>query len=152
MNTYNLNWRIIESAVTQFVNRINGKNFDLIVPIARGGLVPGTIIGYKAGIKNLYPVHLRSYTDDKQQQEIKFTIKPDLEYLCTNFKNSNILIFDDLSDTGKTFKKVVEFFDYNLCAATITTGSLYIKPHTEYVPSIYVGEFSSDTWVNFPWE
>lgn len=152
MNYYNVNWDMINYATTIILNKLKDFNIDLIVPIARGGLVPGTMIAYKAGIKNIYPLHLCSYTDDNQQENIRFVTKPDLEYLVSNFMRKNILVFDDLSDTGNTLNYVLKFFDYNLNAANVKTATLYIKPHTGYIPDIYVSEFSNDTWVVFPWE
>jgi len=152
MEFFNVNWDIINFNITLFLNKIKNESFDLIVPIARGGLVPGTAISYKAKIPNVYPLHLKSYNDNNKQEEIKFLNKPDLEYLCNNFSKSNILIFDDLSDTGKTLQYAAKFFDYNLNAAKVKTGTLYIKHGTAFIPDIYVQELSNDLWVNFPWE
>lgn len=63
----------------------------------------------------------------------------------------NILIVDDIIDTGDTMHVILddidEFseFEYNKF-----TCSLFYKPHSKFKPDYYVKETSN--WIVFPWE
>src|SRR3990167_6301350 len=71
-----------------------------LVAIARGGLVPAAIISNALAIRSVDTICINSYDDEAfQQQELEVLkgIKSD---------NHNILVIDDLVDTGKTFELV----------------------------------------------
>jgi hypoxanthine phosphoribosyltransferase len=116
------------------------------VPIARGGLVPGTLYSYKLNIEFIYPIYIKSY-EGTEQSDIGFTIKPDAALL----RNKKILVVDDLSDTGNTFEFLRKFFIDN-DIHDFKTHSLYIKTSTKYIPDLFYREFRRNNWLVFPWE
>lgn len=59
-----------------------------------------------------------------------------------------ILVVDDISDTGATLTKLMERMPPS--GPSIKTACLFIKPHTEFVPDLYVS--STEDWVIYPWE
>ena len=56
--------------------------------------------------------------------------------------NSNTLVVDDISDSGKTLKKYENYF--------IVT--LYYHRQSVTVPNYWVWEKKNNRWVEFPWE
>lgn len=58
---------------------------------------------------------------------------------------SEILIVDDVSDTGKTLKKLIGTQEYKV-------ATLFIKPQTEYRPHIYCRVVENSVWIYYPWE
>jgi len=97
--------------------------YEYIYPIPRGGLIPATVISHILDI----PLITDSYT---------FYNK-----LYTYHKN--VLIVDDIVDSGKTMLK---FQNYTLL-------SLFYKPETSQLkPDYYIQTADSDEWVMFPWE
>jgi len=74
--------------------------------------------------------------------------KLNIKYL-TSLKEKHIpkntLIVDDVSDTGKTLKRIVGKKKY-------MTATLFIKPQTVYIPNIYCQTVSNKTWIDYWWE
>jgi len=68
-----------------------------------------------------------------------------LPLILTASKISNqTLIIDDISDTGKTLKKIMKK------GSTVVT--LWTTPHTKVVPDFYANVLKKDEWVVFPFE
>jgi len=62
--------------------------------------------------------------------------------------NGQLLIVDDIIDTGKTYEQFLERTeDINI---KFTFATLFYKPISPYIPDIYVKETTS--WIVFPWE
>ena len=71
---------------------------------------------------------------------------PFIEYEELNYINDdkNVLITDDLTDTGKTLK---QFQDDN-----IDTAVIYYKPRSIVKPTYFVEQMDNDIWIVFPYE
>ncbi|MBC8442140.1 MAG: xanthine phosphoribosyltransferase [Deltaproteobacteria bacterium] len=109
-----------------------------IVAITRGGLVPAAIIARELGIHYIDTVCITSY-DWKSQGETK-VLKP------VEGSGEDLLIIDDLVDTGAT-AKVVRNMLPDAYFATV-----YAKPAGKPLVDAYVTEVSQDTWILFPWD
>ncbi len=60
-----------------------------------------------------------------------------------------ILVVDDVSDEGVTFKKVIEILEMKKPEKIITL-SLHIKPKTSFIPDVWVEK--TDKWIVYPYE
>ncbi len=111
-----------------------------IVAIARGGLVPATIVARELDVRHLDVISIASYSDETHNQG-------NLEILkAIEGTGESILVIDDLVDTGSTAQLVRQM----LPQAHIAT--VYAKAAgLEYIHT-YVTEVSQDTWIVFPWE
>ena len=89
-----LAWRLIGQGP-------NSGQWQGIVAITRGGLVPAAIIARELDIRLIDTVCMTSYSDEHAQGEIK--LLKDVSGDGTGW-----LIIDDLVDTGKTAKFVRE--------------------------------------------
>lgn len=145
MDYYSVSWKQLHSTTHSLTEQVLKKDIklDLIVGIARGGL---TIAHIASDFLKL-PVAsftISSYKDLKQQKmsDISYHVGGDL-------KGKNILLIDDVSDTGKTFVRGIKYLT-DLGAASITTASLYIKPWTKFIPSFHVKMV--DEWIVFPYD
>lgn len=116
---------------------------DRIVAISRGGLVPARILSdfLSLPISNIV---ISSYSNLKQLKEPEI-----IEVAPFNWHNENLLIVDEVSDTGKTFKRALKYFK-NKQTGKIYTTSPYIKPKTEFIPNFYLKEI--DAWIVFPYD
>ncbi len=133
-----LAWRLASAAETK-------GEWKAIVSITRGGLVPAAIIARELGIRNIETICIASYHEYKDQGDLTIIkgISPDL---ITADGGANILVVDDLTDTGKTAAKVREILP-NCHIATV-----YAKPKGVPMADTYVTEVSQDTWIYFPWD
>ena len=121
--------------------------FKAVVAITRGGLVPAAIIARELGIRNIETVCIASYHEYKDQGDLT-VIKGISERLVadTGGEGEGVLVVDDLTDTGKTAKKVRDM----LPKAHIAT--VYAKPKGVPTADTFVTEVSQDTWIYFPWD
>ena len=119
--------------------------FDAVVAIARGGLVPATIVARELNIRVVESVAVKSY-DHQNQGEIR-VLKPISPEIISRAKaGGKILIVDDLVDTGATARVVREM----LPGAHFAT--VYAKPKGRDMVDTFITEVSQDTWIFFPWD
>lgn len=126
--------------------RLTGEGpFHAIVAIARGGLVPATIIARELNIRVIESVSVKSY-DHRTQGEVQVlkAINPDL--IAADASGHKLLIIDDLVDTGATARAVRNMLP-NAHFATV-----YAKPQGRDTVDSFITEVSQDTWIYFPWD
>ena len=114
--------------------------WDGIVAITRGGLVPAAIVARELEVRLVDTVCVTSY-DEKTQGELEV-----LKAATVIDKGKNMLIVDDLVDTGRTAKLVRQM----LPDAHFAT--VYAKPEGRPMVDTFITEVSQDTWIYFPWD
>jgi uncharacterized protein len=118
---------------------------DMILAIARGGLLIGGALGYALSVKNVYTMNVEFYTGVDERLEVPRILPPAPDFV--DVSDARILIADDVADTGHTLRSVQQF-----CAgkvAEVRTAVLYQKGHS-VVQCDYVWKMT-DKWINFPW-
>lgn len=118
---------------------------DLILSIARGGLLIGGALGYAMGVKNVSVINVEFYTGIGQTLEQPVMLPPTPE--AVDLSGMKVLIADDVADSGKTLELVQQY-----CAETVTesrTAVIYHKPRSIITPD-YVWK-KTDRWIDFPW-
>lgn len=134
-------WGEFHAGVEAIAMAADGSDIDAIVGIARGGLPGAVTLSHRFGAP--LEVIRANYYDGKEQQEELHIGEVELgEY-------SNILIFDDIVDTGRTMAGVRDEV-VTSTAGIITTASLHVKPGREMTPNYWLEE--TDKWVVYPWE
>jgi xanthine phosphoribosyltransferase len=119
--------------------------FDAVVAIARGGLVPATIVARELNIRVVESVAVKSY-DHQSKGDVR-VLKPISEQIFELSRSGGkILIVDDLVDTGATARAVREM----LPGAHFAT--VYAKPMGRELVDTFITEVSQDTWIFFPWD
>jgi uncharacterized protein len=123
----------------------DGYHPDLILGIARGGLLVSGAVGYALGVKNTFTMNVEFYTGVDERLELPMILPPVPELV--DFHETRVLIADDVADTGATLQLVQEF-----CAgkvAEVRCAVLYEKPRS-VVKCEYVWR-RTDRWIVFPW-
>lgn len=121
----------------------NTHKVDEIVAISRGGLTLGHLLADLLRIP-ISTITIQSYTNIKEQGELKIT-----QELHTPIKGKHILLVDDVSDTGKTLKRALEYLR-SFSPKDVTTLTMFFKPHSIYRPDYYAKQTSK--WILFPYE
>jgi hypothetical protein len=142
-----LDWADVGPATRQLAEAINDDGFqpDVILAIARGGLIVAASLGYALGVKNTWTMNVEFYTGVDERLELPIILPPVPELV--DLEESKILIADDVADTGATLSLVKEF-----CAprvGQIRIATLYEKPRS-VVKCDYVWR-RTDRWIVFPW-
>lgn len=142
-----LTWTDYGTGVRELARQIAADAFrpDVILGIARGGLIPAGSLGYALSIKNCYLINVEYYTDVDERLDVPVILPPYLELV--DLKHANILIVDDVADTGHTLGKVYEFVADKVASARAAV--LYEKPRS-VISCEYVWR-RTDLWINFPW-
>ncbi|CAN2534047.1 Xanthine+phosphoribosyltransferase [Methylocapsa aurea] len=125
--------------------RLSGVGrFSAIVAVTRGGLVPAGIVARELGIRVIDTIGVASYHEETQRGEVH-VLKPLSETILAR-PSEEVLIVDDLVDTGAT-AKVVRALLPKAHFATV-----YAKPQGRPLVDTFVTEVSQDTWIYFPWD
>ena len=119
--------------------------FDAVVAIARGGLVPAAVVARELNIRMVETVAVKSY-DHQAQGDIKLLKPISTEILGMHKAGKKVLIVDDLVDTGATGRLVRQM----LPDAHFAT--VYAKPKGKPLVDTFITEVSQDTWIHFPWD
>ena len=122
----------------------NIRNFRALVAVTRGGMVPAAIVARELGIRVVETVGIASYDYDKQS-DIAVLKKISAE-IAGDLGGEDVLVVDDLVDTGKTGMMVKQMLPKCHFAA------VYAKPMGKTVVDTYVTEVSQDTWIFLPWD
>ena len=142
-----LSWQAFGEATRQLAAQIDEDGYrpDIILAIARGGLLVAGALGYALSVKNLYTMNVEYYTGVDERLDVPMILPPipDPGFLA----NADVLIVDDVADTGHTLAAVKDFCTGKVAA--VRAAVLYEKPrsvvHCEYVWR------STDLWIEFPW-
>ena len=142
-----LTWDLYGTAIRQLASQIaaDGYQADVILGIARGGLIPAGSLGYALSIKNTYVMNVEYYTGVDERLDVPVILPPFLEMV--GLDGADILVVDDVADTGHTLAKVHEFVAGKV--KTAKTAVLFEKS-----PSVIKCDYvwkRTDLWVNFPW-
>jgi len=138
--------------------KIFSSNFkcEVVLGVSRGGCIPGIIVheylNYK-GMKCDYSnVSIKSYNDDNTQSNNTFIDMSD--YTKQQLKNKQILIIDDVFDTGNTMMSLGNYLsNIGIHSNNFKIGCVYYKPEnnvTTIIPHYY--EQKREEWIVFPHE
>jgi hypoxanthine phosphoribosyltransferase len=125
--------------------RADGYRPDIILGVARGGLIPAAAVAYALGVKNTFTMNVEFYTGIDQRLDVPMVLPPVPELV--DLGHADLLIVDDVADTGRTLEVVHEF-----CAGKVArahTAVLYEKDRS-VVRCDYVWR-RTDRWITFPW-
>jgi len=123
----------------------DGYRPDIVLGIARGGLLVAGAMGYALGIKNTFTMNVEFYTGIDERLDMPMILPPVPDLI--DFADTKVLIADDVADTGATLKLVQEFCEGKV--AEVRCAVLYEKPRST-VKCEYVWR-RTDRWITFPW-
>ena len=118
------------------------RSWKGVLAVTRGGMIPAMIVSRELDIRTVDTISIKSY-DHQKQAEAVILKKPDTKLVGDG---NDILIIDDLVDTGKTLKIVKEIYPKAHFA------TVYAKPKGKEMVDTYITEVSQDTWIFFPWD
>lgn len=130
----------------------SGQQYDVMLIVPRGSYYPANIISRKLGFASTDMLHacIGSYESGKSERSGEFALgqMPTPEQV----KGKDILIVEEVCDTGHTLKFLVDWLKFT-GAKTIKTAALHHKPErseTGFVPDWHAEE--TDKWIVYPWE
>ena len=118
---------------------------DIVLAIARGGLLVAGALAYALGVKNTFTMNVEFYTGIDERLEMPMLLPPVPDLV--DFSETRVLIADDVADTGATLALVKSFLDGKV--AETRCAVLYEKPRST-VRCEYVWR-RTELWIDFPW-
>jgi hypoxanthine phosphoribosyltransferase len=142
-----LTWQRYGTAGRALSRQVRESGFapDIVLGIARGGLVPASSLAYALDCKNLFSINVEFYTGEGTTLTEPVMLPPLLN--SAELDDARVLVVDDVADTGKTLELVMQFCHGHVAEAR--SAVLYAKP-TSLLEADYVWQ-RTDRWIDFPW-
>src|SRR5919201_5832921 len=123
-----MSWDDLGAGTRELAQRIvdDGYRPDMVLAIARGGLLVAGAIGYALGVKNTFTMNVEFYpgVDERLPMPMILPPVPDL----VDFHETSVLIADDVADTGATLALVKDFLRGKV--GEVRCAVLYEKPRS----------------------
>lgn len=142
-----LTWQDFGEASRELATAVHESGFeaDVVVAIARGGLLLGGAVAYALNVKSCGALNAEFYTGVDARRDEPIVLAPFLDDV--SLAGKRVLLVDDVSDSGRTLKMVVGIIE--AAGAETRTLCLYSKSHTVLEPD-YVWR-RTEKWIAFPW-
>ena len=142
-----LTWTDFGEATRELAEQIadDGWRPDIVIAVARGGLTVAGALSYALGVKNCGAINVEFYTGVDARLDVPVVLPPSLDLV--DVAGLNVLVVDDVADTGHTLRLVREVLAQHVAEAR--TAVLYHKAQSVIVPD-YAWK-RTDAWINFPW-
>src|SRR5947207_236618 len=124
-----MSWADLGSGARELAQLIvdDGWRPDIVLAIARGGLLLGGALGYALDVKNTFTMNVEFYVGVDERLPMPMILPPVPELV--DLDEARVLIVDDVADTGRTLALVKGF-----CAGRVgevRAAVLYEKPLSE---------------------
>ncbi|WP_136520449.1 MULTISPECIES: phosphoribosyltransferase [Cellulomonas] len=142
-----LDWALFGEASRELAQAVVDSGFvpDVVVAVARGGLLPGGSLAYALGTKGVGTLNVEFYTGVDSRLPEPQVLPPLLDVDALH--GMRALVVDDVADTGETLALVQRLVAQHCAEAR--SAVLYAKPRSVIDPD-YVWR-RTDRWITFPW-
>ena len=146
-----LSWEELNGHVESLAQQIHAlpqaQRPDAILAISRGGLVPGAMLAYRLGIRDLLIAVAEHYDAAGRRPAPTIARMPSDESL----KDLSVLIVDEVWESGRTLALVAE--RARSTGAHVRTAVVHYKPGKSEVPG--APDFFAalaDGWITYPYK
>jgi len=148
----NLSWQDVEQDVLKIIDKMKQENFepDIIVSIARSGLIPASMIAYTLGNKQLYVIKVDFSLVQKDGKDQELRDRPIIsQELTKDVSGLKVLVVDEMAVSGSTLKLVKAYMDIKN-PAEVKYCVLYKQPWAGFNPDYFGREIVE--WPIYPWK
>jgi hypoxanthine phosphoribosyltransferase len=143
-----ISWTDVGRMVGSLLTRLP-RDFDNILVITRGGMVPACLISERTGVRNILCAAVIFYEGSEQRYEQPMFVQfPDDHHV----KGRRVLVIDDVWDSGSTIVAVRDRL--RAAGASVEVCVLHWKPtHSRFPadkPDYYAEQ--TDGWIVYPWD
>lgn len=145
----NYDWSDFDNDTSILTNYIRSSEWipDYIVGVKRGGLIPAIRLSH---IFNKPLIMMSCQLRDSKDKEVRLYEVEEIP------NNKNILIVDDICDSGITMSQImIQFFSNLFAPENIKTCSLIFNTSQNFIVDYYAQEIDrtkDERWIIFPWE
>jgi hypoxanthine phosphoribosyltransferase len=149
VNKVYLSWGDVERLIIGMMPRLQAFNYDLVIAITRGGIIPAAIIAERLTIQQVLVASVDFYEDKEHDLDWPvFMPFPTDSFL----RGKDTLIVDDIWDRGKQVVSVTERVKY--AGGRSRSAVLHYKPHRSHFPNKAPDFYAAETedWIIYPWD
>jgi len=139
-----LSWNEIDKLSRQLAAKIPSKP-DVIVAVMRGGAVVSSILANELEVEEVASIKVVQGCQVPDQPMKSIILVPLNQW---NFEDKNVLIVDDILDSGETLLKVREVMG-KLKTKSLKVAVLHKKIYSRFEPDYYVEVRAN--WIFYPW-
>lgn len=142
-----LGWQEFGEASRELAIQVQGSGFvpDIVIAIARGGLLLAGSIAYALAVKSCGAINVEFYSGIEVRLDEPVLLSPMLD--TPSVSGQRVLLVDDVSDSGRTLAMVLALLV--TAGADVRSLCLYSKPQTVLEPDFVWRRTSK--WIAFPW-
>jgi hypoxanthine phosphoribosyltransferase len=143
-----LGWNKISQLSYLLADKIAADKYrpDLVIAVARGGYVPARLLCDYLDIYNLTSIRISHYLGGANKiKSAKLSIPLNLD-----ISDMDILLVDDVDDTGETLQLALEHIQ-NFNPARIKVAVLHHKKISTITPDYYAQKIVKWRWITYPW-
>ena len=126
------------------LTQVKDTQFDVIIGIARGGLTLSHCVAEGLNIRDVQIIRTELYDDTSKRDEISVFGE------CSISHAKNVLVLDDIADSGKTLKVIMDDLKGSNSDINFVSATLFYKKTSIYEPDFWVNE--ANEWIEFFWE
>lgn len=158
-----LGWAEFGEAARELARTVarSGWMPDLVVAVARGGLVPAGAVAYALGTKAMGTLNVEFYTGVAETLPEPVLLAPLMD--TSELPGRRVLVVDDVADSGRTLALVMDLVRARSRSADLDgdgqpdaspavdarSAVIFSKPRSVIEPD-YVWK-RTDRWIMFPW-
>lgn len=142
--SWNTFYRLCRGLARQIID--SGFHPDLIVAVGRGGYVPARVLADHLGLMNLNCLRVEHYRGPHRDIEVRIKAA-----LAQEVRGNQVLVVDDVSDSGDTFLKTLDHIREHLGEGEMKTATVHHKTSSSYTPDFYARKVVKWRWLSYPW-
>jgi hypoxanthine phosphoribosyltransferase len=144
-----LSWADVDNLMGSLISRLQGYNYDVVIAITRGGIIPGGIIAEQLRIQQVLVASVDFYEDESHQLDWPVF----MQFPADSFlRGKQILIVDDVWYRGNEVLSVTD--RVKQAGGNPISAVLHYKPQfsafEDKSPNFYAAQ--TDDWIIYPWE
>ena len=159
---YHTSWNEIDQHVqnlsSSIIKRLKDSDiekYDLIISLGRGGMIPSRMLSDYIGVNKIKFLDVHKYSQYETNSSGILCIDSNFDW--KSLENKNILLVDDVYDTGETIHSISEMILSEVSECLIASAVLYCNINklldTSDCPTYHSGSYNPEnTWIVFPWE
>ncbi|MEX0616564.1 MAG: phosphoribosyltransferase [Candidatus Woykebacteria bacterium] len=132
-----MNWKFFVYEMEKLYKKTD-YDPDIVVGIAKGGIVPARLLASYLGVGEMYCLTIRKFG---QERKLVSKITGDLE-------NKKVLLVEDMLETGGSLIAARKYLESK--GTVVKTVCLYTTPTSKVEPDFYLKKINKVE--KFPWE
>ncbi|MBM4200287.1 MAG: phosphoribosyltransferase [Gammaproteobacteria bacterium] len=143
-----ISWARVLHLVGSLAERIQAAGFqpDRVVAIARGGYVPARLLCDRLNLYALDSIRIAHYRAGAAKSPVARLVST----LNSDIRACNVLLVDDVADTGDTLALAVDYLR-NLKPRAVKVAVLQHKSQSPFIPDFCAEEVRAWRWLVYPW-